>query len=163
MKQNNIYKTSVRYYQTSNRCRLSGRTDKGFLKVILDYFLSHDKIGLMTVYKNENLWDRSNIIYSDGKILKYDKRDISPEMKYIDYGPGILRKEAFKNITENEVLDLADLYKQLINREEMPGHEVKERFYEIGSSEGLEETEKYLKKLNLNDKGRFDHESIKFK
>jgi NDP-sugar pyrophosphorylase family protein len=118
-------------------------------KSILDYFLSHDKMGLMTVYKNENLWDKSNIIYSEGKILKYDKKDISPEMKYIDYGLGLLRKEAFQNITENEVLDLADLYKELINREGMLGYEVKERFYEIGSSEGLEETEKYLKKTKI--------------
>ena len=116
-------------------------------KVILDYFLPHDKMGLMTVYKNENLWDRSNIIYSDGKILKYDKKDISPEMKYIDYGLGILRKEAFQNITKNEVLDLADLYKELIGRKEMLGYEVRERFYEIGSPDGLKETERYLEKL----------------
>jgi len=115
-------------------------------KVILGYFLSHDKMGLMTVYKNDNLWDKSNIIYSEGKILKYDKKDISKEMNYIDYGLGLLRKKAFQNIVENKVLDLADLYKELISREEMLGYEVKERFYEIGSPEGLKETEHYLKK-----------------
>jgi len=117
-------------------------------RVILDYFLSHDKMGLMTVYKNENLWDKSNIIYSEGKIIKYDKKALTPEMKYIDYGLGILRKEAFQNITENEVLDLADLYKDLIFQEEMLGYEVKERFYETGSTAGLKETGRYLNNLN---------------
>jgi NDP-sugar pyrophosphorylase family protein len=98
-------------------------------RVILDYFLSHDKMGLMPVYKNENRWDKSNIIYSEGKIIKYDKKALTPEMKYIDYGLGILRKEAFQNITENEVLDLADLYKDLIFQEEMLGYEVQRAFF----------------------------------
>ncbi|MHB8918161.1 MAG: sugar phosphate nucleotidyltransferase, partial [Desulfocucumaceae bacterium] len=36
---------------------------------VYKFFKASDKPGLMTVFKNENRWDRSNILYSDGLIL----------------------------------------------------------------------------------------------
>lgn len=115
---------------------------------ILDYFITQDKLGLMTVFKNEDEWDRSNILYMDRKIVSYDKRNPTPDMKHIDYGLALLRKEAVEEIAESGVFDLADLYKRLIERGEMLGYEVNERFYEIGSLEGLQETSDYLWRLN---------------
>ena len=98
----------------------------------------------MTVFKNEGKWDLSNIVYGDGRIMKYDKRQVVEEMKYIDYGLLFFKKEAFSKITGEQVYDLADLCADLINEGQMAGYEVKQRFYEIGSFKGLEETRKYL-------------------
>ncbi len=98
------------------------------------------KPALMTVLHNRDRWDRSNIVYHNDNIVKYDKKDITPDMEYIDYGLSLLKREVFEERREGEAFDLAELYKDLISRGEMAGYEVRERFYEIGSHEGLEET-----------------------
>ena len=46
-----------------------------------------------------------------------------------------------------KVFDLTVLYKSLISKEQMMGYEIKSRFYEIGSVQGLAETEEYLLSL----------------
>jgi NDP-sugar pyrophosphorylase family protein len=112
---------------------------------ILNYFNNFNMLGLMTVLKNENKWDKSNIIFRDGRIIKYDKVD-SAEFEYIDYGFSILRKEAFSQYLEKDKFDLKDVFRDLITREEMIGYEVFNRFYEIGSFKGIEETKEYLLK-----------------
>lgn len=116
---------------------------------IADFFVSSGKKGLMTVFKNEGKWDVSNIVYTDGKILKYDKKQITPEMKYIDYGLLFFKPAAFSKIIDGQVYDLADLCVDLINEDQMAGYEVKQRFYEIGSFKGLEETKQYLENRRL--------------
>jgi N-acetyl-alpha-D-muramate 1-phosphate uridylyltransferase len=114
---------------------------------ISNFFLQSNKKSLMTVFKNNNKWDTSNIIYADNKIIKYDKKNITQEMQYIDYGLLFFKVEAFSKILENQYYDLADLCVDLINEEQMAGYEAKKRFYEIGSFNGLEETRKYLEYL----------------
>lgn len=116
--------------------------------LVLNVFLSNNNLGLMTVLRNDNQWDKSNIIFFDGKIFKYDKKNHTPDMKHIDYGLALLRKKALEEFPEREVFDLADLYVNLINRKEMLGYEVIERFYEVGSVKGLQETKEYLEAFN---------------
>ncbi len=115
---------------------------------IMDYFNNFDKLGLMTVLKNENKWDKSNIVFKDGKILKYDKTE-DAEFEYIDYGFSILRKDAFAPYLTVDKFDLKDVFKDLISKNEMFGYEVHSRFYEIGSFKGIEETKEYLLKNKL--------------
>jgi NDP-sugar pyrophosphorylase family protein len=100
-------------------------------------FLASGKPGLMTVFRNENRWDRSNVTYDRGRIIRYDKTGSDPAMQHIDYGLGALTPEAF-DVTDTP-LDLAIVYQRLIARDALAGYEVQERFYEIGSPEGLEE------------------------
>ena len=103
-------------------------------------FRTSEKPGLMTVFRNENQWDRSNVAYEGGRIIRYDKTGTDPTMQHIDYGLGILTPEAFDaDLPEAGVLDLAVVYQRLIARGALAGFEVHERFYEIGSLEGLEE------------------------
>jgi MurNAc alpha-1-phosphate uridylyltransferase len=113
-------------------------------KSISDFFLSQNKKGLMTVLHNKDRWGKSNIVLKNGKIIKYDKKEKSPDMEYIDYGLSMLRKSAFDETGDKEVFDLAEVYQSLIGEEQMIGYEVKSRFYEIGSAQGLAETEEYL-------------------
>jgi NDP-sugar pyrophosphorylase family protein len=111
---------------------------------IADVFLKSGKKGLMTVFKNEGRWEASNIVYMDGTIEEYDKKNVSPQMKHIDYGLLFFKKEAFSNVPDGQVYDLADLCRELIAQGQMAGYEVTQRFYEIGSPKGLVETGRYL-------------------
>lgn len=114
---------------------------------VWEYYRSQSRLGLMTVFKNCNNWDTSNIIYQEGEIIHYNKKKCSPDMEYIDYGLALLHREAVERIAANQYCDLADLYAELIQIRQMSGVEVKQRFYEIGTRAGLRETEDYLYQL----------------
>src|SRR5215813_7834732 len=43
---------------------------------------------LMTVFRNEDHWDTSNVEFDGTRIVSYSKADKSPRMRYIDYGLG---------------------------------------------------------------------------
>lgn len=119
-------------------------------QTVRNAFERNGKLGLMTVYHNAGRWDRSNVLFSDGQIIRYDKRQPAPEMQHIDYGLGVLRKEAFVELPDGANFDLAQAYRALIARNQLAGYEVTQRFYEIGSSEGLEETRAYFSALSHN-------------
>ena len=109
-------------------------------------FLACGKPALMTVLKNTDQWDKSNVLLRDGCIAEYNKRAPRPEMAHIDYGLGVLSASVLENTPVNEPFDLADIYHELSVRGLLAGHEVFERFYEIGSHKGLDETIEYFKK-----------------
>ena len=109
-----------------------------------NYFQSSGANGLMTVYRNDNKFDKSNVEFEDGKIIRYDKKATDDKLKFIDYGLGIFKKRAFDDFNEQEIFDLETVYQSLLKKNELAGFEVKERFYEIGSFKGLEETGKFL-------------------
>jgi len=109
-------------------------------------FEESDKPALMTVFKNKNHWDKSNIIFKEDKIVSYDKNNYTSEMHYIDYGLGVLRSSVIEELLENESYDLSNVYKILAIQGKLAGYEVYRRFHEIGSLKGLKDTERYLKK-----------------
>ena len=98
----------------------------------------------MTVFRNANQWDRSNVVFTDGRIVRYDKRTPTPDMAYIDYGLGALQAKAFDAYPPETAIDLATIYQGLLARNELAGFEVTQRFYEVGSPAGLEETQRYI-------------------
>ncbi len=112
-------------------------------------FLASDKPALMTVLKNGDQWDKSNVLFRDGYIAEYNKRAPRPEMAHIDYGLGVLSASVLENAPANEPFDLADIYHELSVQGLLAGHEVFERFYEIGSYKGLEETIEFFRKKAL--------------
>lgn len=113
-------------------------------------FAASGKLGLMTVFENENRWDPSNVCFEDGEIRRYDKKERSPEMKYIDYGLGFLRSEALAAWPNERPFDLAEVYQELIGRRELAGYEVDQRFYEIGSPQGLSELDAMLRRPQVS-------------
>jgi len=101
---------------------------------------------LMTVLKNEERWDRSNVIYAEGCVKLYAKNSApstQARMQYIDYGLSVLRRDAIAGIAET-TFDLSAVFHRLSLEGQLAGYEVMERFYEIGSPEGLRDLEKYL-------------------
>lgn len=113
---------------------------------VLDDFSSRKVLGMMTVLWNNNRWDRSNVVFRNGQLLRYDKKVQTPDMQYIDYGVGLLRREALDRIPRDKPCDLASLYTELVAQGQMAGHEVTNRFYEIGTPAALEEARQYLER-----------------
>jgi MurNAc alpha-1-phosphate uridylyltransferase len=107
-------------------------------------FRASGKLGLMTVFHNAGHWDRSNVLFTGGQILRYDKHYPISDMRHIDYGLGGLCSQVFDVYPEGRPLDLAAIYQDLIAKGQLAGFEVTQRFYEIGSLAGLEETRRYL-------------------
>lgn len=109
-------------------------------------FRDSGRAGLMTVYRNENRWDASNVWFSDGRIRSYDKKNRLPEMRHIDYGLSVLSAPALHDLPNAATFDLAEVFARLVERRELAGFEASERFYEIGSLSGLAELEEYLRR-----------------
>lgn len=107
-------------------------------------FQQSGKLALMTVFHNRGCWDTSNIEYVDGCLVAYDKFNPTPRMQHIDYGLGIFSSSAFSRVPAGQSYDLAVLYQELLKKGDLAACEVDQRFYEIGSFAGLEETRRYL-------------------
>jgi NDP-sugar pyrophosphorylase family protein len=108
-------------------------------------FLASGRQGLMTVYENRGQYDSSNVSFEDGKIRVYDKKNRIPEMHHIDYGLGVLRASTLNEWPRDAVVDLADVYGRLVAQDELAGYEMSQRFYEIGSPNGLHELDVHLR------------------
>lgn len=108
-------------------------------------FRESGRSGLMTVFRNDGLFDASNVEFAAGRILQYDKRMRTPAMRYIDWGLGAFKAAAFAPYVPDQPLDLARVYQDLLAAGDLVGFEVHDRFYEIGSPEGIADTENYLK------------------
>ena len=108
-------------------------------------YYDSDQPGLMTVYRNEGEWDTSNVVFNNGQVLEYNKTKPRHDMTYIDYGLGVLSKSVVEHYCQEKVFDLANVYEALANARQLAGFEVFERFYEIGSPDGLAQTEEYLR------------------
>ncbi|MCM8795316.1 MAG: HAD-IIIA family hydrolase [Candidatus Omnitrophica bacterium] len=102
------------------------------------------KKALLTIFKNKNRYDKSNVIFKNNRLLKYDKINTSEEMEYIDYGISILDKGVLAGIPRNKYFDLSNLYSILVKDGLMAGYEVRNRFYEIGRPSSLKEFKKFI-------------------
>lgn len=107
-------------------------------------FLEQDKLGLMTVFRNEGKWDASNVEFLDGRIIDYQKKEPTRTMRHIDYGLGVFRKAAFDTVPPEQPLDLAELYQGLLRQGQLAAYEVKERFYEVGSERGIRDFAEFI-------------------
>ncbi len=102
-----------------------------------------DAPALMTVLANGDQWDTSNVIWQNGQLRRYSKRERSAEMRHIDYGLGLVRTSLL-HLETAPVFDLAALYERLSGSGQLSGFEVFTRFYEIGSQQGLADTTHYF-------------------
>jgi NDP-sugar pyrophosphorylase family protein len=108
-------------------------------------FASSGAAALMTVCRNDDKWDRSNVVFDAGRIVSYNKEAQTPDMRHIDYGLGVLTKGAIeRHAAAGTSIDLATVYAKLLAEGDLAGFEVPGRFYEIGSHAGLEATRAYL-------------------
>jgi NDP-sugar pyrophosphorylase family protein len=137
-----------------------GALDDAFLVLFGDSYLPIELSGveqawrrsampaLMTVLRNEGRWDASNAIYANGRVVLYDKsrpEGRRPEMHWIDYGLSVLTRDVVeRHIATGTVADLADVMRDLSVAGRLAGFEVDQRFYEVGSPEGVRDLENHL-------------------
>ena len=108
-------------------------------------FFQQKKPALMTVFKNQGQWDKSNVYFKD-KSVKYNKNYPQKNMNYIDYGLNVVKNSIFNDFPSNKAFDLSDVFEDLSNKDLLAGFEVYDRFYEIGSINGLNDTINFFKK-----------------
>lgn len=114
-------------------------------QAVARFFHQSGKLGLMTVFENHERYDASNVWFENGAIRVYDKKNKVPQMHHIDYGLGVFRAAAFDGFPRDAVVDLAEVQKSLVARDQLAGYEITQRFYEIGSHAGLNELDALLR------------------
>jgi NDP-sugar pyrophosphorylase family protein len=112
---------------------------------VLTAFRASGKPALMTVFANAGRWDTSNVLFDGTRVLRYDKRNPSPNMGFIDYGLGVLTAPVLAAHPPEEAFDLAEVYARLSAAGELAGFAAERRFYEIGTPAGLAETDAFLR------------------
>lgn len=112
---------------------------------IVAAFRNSGKPALMTVFRNEGRWDVSNVWYRDGVIKRYDKVERAPQMQHIDWGLSAVTADLLARQAADTAFDLAEIYAALARDGQLAGYEVATRFYEIGSTDGLRETDALLR------------------
>jgi NDP-sugar pyrophosphorylase family protein len=112
--------------------------------VVEEEFLKSDSQALMTIYENQNQLDASNVEFVDGKLINYEKGSNNQRMSHIDYGITYFKETAFRSWMGESIFDLSQVCHQLALQKQLVGFEVFERFYEIGSVQGITEFSRYL-------------------
>ncbi len=113
--------------------------------LLLDYreimrrFRQSASLGMMVVYRNHDRLDASNVVVRDGRVVAYDKTTRLPGMVHINEGLSVLRRRALRLIPDGEPVSQEQFYRALIARGELLAYETQQRFYEIGSFQGIEE------------------------
>jgi N-acetyl-alpha-D-muramate 1-phosphate uridylyltransferase len=105
---------------------------------------------LMTVLRNDDRWDKSNVLFRNGELIEYDKKSPRLGMSHIDFGLYVFSSDVFSAYGESKVIDLADVCHQLSKTRQLAAFEVSERFYEVGSPRGMRDTEEYLSRRMVN-------------
>ena len=90
--------------------------DVDYFEIVVRYHQAKDagKKALMTVMRNRNRLDASNVICIDGEILLYDKARKDSQMEYIDYGISVFNRDIFTILPQKKFLDLADWYSEVV-------------------------------------------------
>lgn len=115
------------------------------ITAVVQRFYKADLPALMTVYRNRNAFDISNLIIQSGKVIRYDKTARDPTMEYIDYGLIVIKKNVFDTYPSDKPFDLSIMLSRMAADGLVAAFEVEKRFYEIGSVQGIKETEEYIK------------------
>lgn len=110
-------------------------------------FEQSKKLGLITIYNNKNKYGKSNIVFKNDQILKYRTNEEDPDLEYIDYGISLFSFRAFDMVHQDQFYDLGLIFQYLIKEKQLAVFDVKKRFYEIGSINGLIETRQYISRL----------------
>src|SRR5215831_2817907 len=82
-------------------------------------FIKSGCAGLMTIFRNEGMYDNSNVELDGVRIVRYDKVHRTSAMQHIDYGLGVFDRSVFAAIPEGEKRDLATVYQDLLKSRQL--------------------------------------------
>jgi NDP-sugar pyrophosphorylase family protein len=100
-------------------------------------------LGTMAVFENAGRYDRSNAEVSDGRVVRYEKGSLDPTLRFIDYGAMALRAETFAGAPDSP-FGLHVLQTMLAKSGRLRAFVARQRFFEIGSEQGLADLEAHL-------------------
>jgi MurNAc alpha-1-phosphate uridylyltransferase len=107
---------------------------------------AHDDCdGVMSVYENDGQWDASNVFTEGDWIGGYRKGTADARFNCIDYGAIALRRLVVEAMPSGQALGLDALLSGLAAHRHLRAYVAHERFYEIGSPEGLESLERMFR------------------
>ncbi len=111
---------------------------------IWDKFQKMNSLGMMTVYYNNNIFDKSNVSVKDNFVIVYDKSKKNISFSFIDYGLLVFRKNILEIIPDKTFLNLDYILQYLISKKQLHSYQVFQRFYEIGSFQGIKDFSNYI-------------------
>jgi N-acetyl-alpha-D-muramate 1-phosphate uridylyltransferase len=108
-----------------------------------------DADGVMAVYRNEGRWDSSNTevrcdAAGDPWVARYLKGSNDPILDHIDYGATALRREVIADLPEGVACGLDRVQAELAAKGRLRAHLARERFFEIGTEQGLSDLQNAL-------------------
>jgi NDP-sugar pyrophosphorylase family protein len=103
--------------------------------------------GVMSVYRNAGQWDASNVVMDAAgeRVLRYEKGQTDPAFDHIDYGATALRREIIAALPRGEPYGLDTIQRDLARQKRLRACVARERFFEIGSPEGLADLDRHLR------------------
>jgi NDP-sugar pyrophosphorylase family protein len=110
---------------------------------------AHDDCdGVMSVFRNAGQWDASNTeIDAEGAwVLRYEKGGKDPALDHIDYGATALRRAIVEKEAAGVAFGLDRIQHDLAARKRLRAYVARERFFEIGSPEGLAALDERLRR-----------------
>lgn len=112
----------------------------------LDALRAHgDCDGVMSVFANSNQWDASNVKTDGVWVRSYEKGTRDPAFDHIDYGALALRRSVIAALPEGARGGLDVIQRELAASDRLRAVVARDRFFEIGSPEGLSTLVQHLK------------------
>jgi NDP-sugar pyrophosphorylase family protein len=106
-------------------------------------------LAVMTVLKNEDQWDTSNVDVEDHKVACYEKNATAGSHHWIDYGLLCFQRDAFATVELGKPSDLRSVLNPIVTAQGLYAWPVSERFWEIGSPAALRATEAHFSAVDM--------------
>jgi MurNAc alpha-1-phosphate uridylyltransferase len=105
-----------------------------------------DCSGVMSIYENRGAWDTSNVEpdAAGAWVVRYEKGRPDLHFPYIDYGAIALRREVVAGLPAGEPRGLDAIQTELAKQKRLRAVVARDRFFEIGSPEGLSTLDQWL-------------------
>lgn len=100
--------------------------------------------GTMSVFENDGAWDASNTELNGHQVLRYEKGGSSRALRYIDYGALALRRSVLAERSADVRFGLDQVQAELARAGLLRAYTASERFYEIGSEQGIRDLQEKL-------------------
>jgi NDP-sugar pyrophosphorylase family protein len=115
------------------------------LRAMMEWSRRSNFPAVMSVFRNAGRWDKSNTRVHGDRVDFYSKKAEPGECDYIDYGLSYFKRAVFEPYAERPLpLDLAVVQQDLCVQKQLGAFEVTERFYEVGTPEGIAQLEAYF-------------------
>jgi NDP-sugar pyrophosphorylase family protein len=108
-------------------------------------------LGTMTVLRNDDRWQPSNVEVTNGTVTRYAKRAPHGTLSFMDYGLLLFRQAAFSEFGD-DAFALTAVIDHLVVTRQLRAYEVTERFHDIGTVASWRETDEWARATDLSSR-----------